>query len=119
MTDDERLFPAVFPTGIFYADRAREEHGDYKRLGDVSFSRLELTIDPKCPQGLRRLIEADAERLQAMRGQPYQASTAGQTITLGYALADVRASRDAAARAARVPARRMEQTTTDLGDAGR
>jgi len=80
----ERLFIGVYPTGIVYADRSREKHGDYARCGFLPFSTLVLELKSDCPKALRALIEKDAARLQARRGEQYQVSASGQTITLGH-----------------------------------
>lgn len=79
---NQRLFCGVFPTGWSWCDRAIEEHGDYVTVAYMSFRTLELEIrKPKSP--LLPLVKASAARLQAMRGQEYQVSTSGQTVTLG------------------------------------
>jgi hypothetical protein len=83
---NERIFAGVFSTGIGYADRKREKHGDYARLAFLTFSTLTLEIEKDCPAALRKEIEDDAARVQAKRGEAFQVSTSGQTITLGYAL---------------------------------
>lgn len=82
-TDEERLFAGVYPTGIVYADRSREEHGDYKRLAFLSFRTLELEWSKGVPADLRRLIESDAAAIQARRGEDFEVSAAGQTVRLG------------------------------------
>jgi hypothetical protein len=79
----DRLFIGVYPTGIVYADRSREKHGDYARCGFLSFDTLALDLKPDCPKVLRAFIEKDAARIQAKRGEPYQVSESGQTVTLG------------------------------------
>jgi hypothetical protein len=81
--EDDRLFIGVFPCGISYADRKVEEHGDYKRLAFLSYSRLELEWFKGCPESLRGQIIADAAKIQARRGEDFQISTVGQTIRLG------------------------------------
>lgn len=84
--DPNRLFVGVFPTGISYADKERERDGDYMRVAFLPFSTLELEWSPgRHPPGLRDLIERDAASIIRRRGQPYQVSGAGQTVTLGYA----------------------------------
>lgn len=83
---NERIFAGVFSTGIGYADRKREKHGDYARLAFLTFSTLTLEVEQDCPTALRKEIEEDAARIQAKRGEAFQVSTSGQTITLGYAL---------------------------------
>jgi len=85
MTGEDRLFIGCFATGIAYADRHHELGGDYKRLGFLRFSDLELTVEADCPADLARRIELHAAELQARRGQTYRITTSGQTITLGYA----------------------------------
>lgn len=79
----ERLFIGVYPAGIVYADRKREERGDYKRLGFLPYRSLEIQIDPNCPSCLRTLVEAHAATIQARRGQRFEVSTCGQHVILG------------------------------------
>lgn len=81
----DRLFIGVFPAGLVYADRTREEHGDYKRLAFLPWHNLALEVKPDCPADLRRRIEADAATYQARRGQQEPISTCGQTVLLGGA----------------------------------
>lgn len=83
---DERIFVAIFSTGISYADRLREEHGDWKRLAHLFFSDLHAEIAKDCPPELRKQIEANMATYQARKGEKFQISTSGQTITLGYAI---------------------------------
>lgn len=79
------LFSGVYPTGIMYADRCREVHGDYKRVAFLFFDTLEFRIDdPDSP--LLALAKKDAARIIARRGEQYRTSGSGQTVTLGYAL---------------------------------
>ncbi|MDG3444605.1 hypothetical protein [Nitrospirillum amazonense] len=82
----ERLFCGVTSTGLIWADRSREKHGDYKRLAFMAFSTLELSFEKDCGAAFRQLIGEDAAPIQARRGEPFEVSTAGQTITLGHAL---------------------------------
>lgn len=79
----DRLFVGIFPEGISYADREREEHGDYKRLAFLHFDTLELEIYPGCPEDLRERIIKDASTIQAKAGELYPVSTSGQTVLLG------------------------------------
>lgn len=81
-----RLFIGVFPCGLSYADRWTEQHGDYKRLAFLPYSTLVLQVEPDCPPDLRTEIETDAATIIARRGQPFQVSACGQTVTLGHAL---------------------------------
>src|SRR5947209_19655859 len=57
---NNRIFVGLFPTGIVYADRKVERHGDYKRLGFLPYSTLALEIEKDCPPALAREIRADA-----------------------------------------------------------
>jgi hypothetical protein len=81
-----RVFAGIFPTGISYADRQREEGGDYARLAFFTFRTLELEFSPGCPRELQAKIVAHAEKIKARRGEQYEVSTSGQAITLGYGL---------------------------------
>lgn len=83
---DARLFVGIFPGGIVYADRAVEQHGDYKRLAFLSFRTLEVdwsskTIEPS----LRAAIEKDVAAMQARRGERFEVSACGQYVVLGEA----------------------------------
>lgn len=78
-----RLFQGVFPTGIVYADRARERHGDYVKVAFLSYRTLQLEIEKDCPEELRSLVLESAAAIQARRGEEFQISTVGQTVVLG------------------------------------
>lgn len=78
-----RIMGAKFSTGIYWADTTREEHGDYKRLAHLPYHTLELKFETDCPPELREQIKTAAAKIQAMRGQEYQVTTSGQTVTLG------------------------------------
>ena len=83
MTAGEQLFIGVFSTGIAYADRTIERHGDYKKLAFLPFNTLELMIEKDCPADLRVLIVADAAAIQARRGDTQGALTAyGHAVAL-------------------------------------
>lgn len=86
--ENDPIFRCIMSTGWWWSDRTREEHGDYAKLAFLSFSKLELEIFPGCPKAWRPKIEAEAAAYQARKGEAYQISTAGQTITLGYDLED-------------------------------
>lgn len=79
------LFIATFPTGISYADRKRERHGDYLRLAFLPFGTLALEWSPgvSVPLALREAIDRHARGIQARRGEPYQVSSSGQSVILG------------------------------------
>ena len=80
---NSRIFAGVCPSGIIYADRLRNKHGDWARLALLPFRSLALDVEGDCPQDLLADIQADAKRLQSMRGEQYQISGCGQTVTLG------------------------------------
>jgi hypothetical protein len=80
----ERIFAGVFPEGIVYADRKRERGGDYVRLAFLSFATLGLDIETDCPEELRPQILASAARIQARKGEQFQTSSSGQSVTLGW-----------------------------------
>jgi hypothetical protein len=42
-----------------------------------------LDLKPGCPAELAELIQADAAKMQAMRGQFFPISACGQGVTLG------------------------------------
>lgn len=89
----ERMFIGVYTTGIVYADRAREEHGDYKKIAFLPYETLELEIrDLNSP--LIAEARVHAAKLQAREGDLFAISTAGvadaaagiasgQTVRLG------------------------------------
>lgn len=81
----DSLFIGCFPTGLSYADKNKSEHGDYKRIAFLFFDTLELKVyDHNSPH--LSYVEEHAYSLRERRGEEYQTSTSGQTITLGYAL---------------------------------
>lgn len=78
----DRLFVGVYPEGIVYADRAREEHGDYARVAFLPFRTLELDVSaPKSP--LIPLVRRDAAKIAARRGEQFHTSASGQYVILG------------------------------------
>ena len=82
----ERIFIGVFCGGLSYADRKVERHGDYAPLAFLDYARLELRFDTQCPEGMKGWIKSHAATVQARRGEQFQISTSGQTITLGFQL---------------------------------
>lgn len=78
-----RVFIAIFPAGISYADRLTQTNGDYKPLAFLPFKSLELEVQKDCPAALLEDIKPHVAAIQARKGQPFQVSTCGQTITLG------------------------------------
>ena len=85
---DQRIFSGVYDTGIVYADRKTFDAArrDYKRLGILFFRTLKLELAPDCPDHLAQQIKKDAAEIQKMKGQEFQVSACGQTITLGYGI---------------------------------
>lgn len=79
----QRLFIGVYPCGLVYADRSREENGDYVKLAFLPYDTLELDLKSACPEDLGSHIKSDALHMQSMRGQKYRISSTGQTVTLG------------------------------------
>jgi len=80
--NNERIFCGCLTTGFIWADRWHERHGDYVRLAYMNYRTLELEIEKGCPAILVPDIKADAEALQAMKGQRYPL-TATNEVTLG------------------------------------
>jgi hypothetical protein len=80
---ENRLFIGRFPCGLVYADRAIEEHGDYKRVGFLSYKTL--VFEPGKKANPRLLSEAirHANTIQAMRGEKFEISGCGQYVILG------------------------------------
>ena len=83
MGNNPRIFAGIFPTGISYADRQKEEYGDYKKLAFLSFQTLVLEFRKDCPAEFRSEIQEAAAKIQARRGLLYEISTCGQTVMLG------------------------------------
>jgi hypothetical protein len=78
----DRLFVGIYPAGVSYADRAREEHGDYARVAFLPYHSLELQVDkPNSP--LLPLVRRHAARIAARRGEQFKTSTSGQYVSLG------------------------------------
>lgn len=83
-----RLFIGVFPAGLVYADRHREEHGDYVTLAFLPYATLKLEwrrASSNIPRALWNEIKEHAIGIQARRGEAFQVSATGQTVLLGSA----------------------------------
>lgn len=80
---NERLFIGIYPGGIVYSDRKREEHGDYKRLAFLPYHSLALDVKVDCPADLRAEIIQHAAGVQARKGERFSISACGHTILLG------------------------------------
>lgn len=83
------LFSAIFPAGIGWADRTRERHGDFVRLGFLSFRTLVLDLAPDCPPALAARIRTDAGAIQARAGEQFQVSHCDQYVTLGTDMKEI------------------------------
>lgn len=72
----------VYPTGIVYADRTRDDPAtkDYKRLAYLNYETLQLDLEPDLQGDLLDYIIASAAKIQNMRGQSFQ--TAGNTSVI-------------------------------------
>lgn len=79
----DRLFIGVFPAGIGYADRHREEHGDYKRVAFLPFRSLTLEPAKGANRQLLKLAAEHAATIAARRGERFQISSSGQYVVLG------------------------------------
>lgn len=84
----EEIFAGIYSTGLVYADKSYEVDGDFARLGFLSFATLELDINERATPEQQKQIRYHAARLRTRRGEQYQISQSGQTITLGHALPD-------------------------------
>jgi len=81
---DDRLFIGVYSTGLSFADRSRELHGDYLKLAFLPYRTLELEwTGAPMPDTMRKAIQREAAKLRARRGEDFQISGAGQTVRLG------------------------------------
>ena len=81
--DNDPLFIGIYPAGIVYADCRREEHGDYRRVGFLSYRTLKLDLVKDCPVELTRRIKRHAAGVQARKGEKFQTSASGQYVILG------------------------------------
>ena len=83
MGNNPRIFAGIYPAGIVYADREKEEYGDYKRLAFLSFNTLVLEFRKDCHTEFRSEIQEAAAKIQARKGSLFEISTCGQTVMLG------------------------------------
>ena len=84
---NDRLFIGIFPGGIVYADRERDEHGDYKRLAFLPYDTLALKLQPDCSTEFRPSIEEHAATIRDRRGQRFDLDACGScSVVLGDAL---------------------------------
>lgn len=83
-TRPDALFIGVQAHRIVYCDRTREKDRDYLKLAFLPYDTLELKFyNESMSDELRQAILDDAAQLQARRGEQFQISTSGQTVTLG------------------------------------
>ena len=82
-TNPDRLFIGVYCTGIVYADRKIEEHGDYRRVGFLPYDTLVFQPHKVADKGLLDQARRHAATIQAKRGEKFQISTVGQYVILG------------------------------------
>lgn len=81
---DYRLFIGVYSTGLSFADKDRELHGDYMKLAFLPYRTLELEwTGAPMPASLRAAIKDEAAKLRRRRGELFSISSSGQTVRLG------------------------------------
>lgn len=80
---DDRLFVGKYPTGLVFADRHREENGDYRRVGFMPWNTLQLEPRPGAPAALLQEAAAIVETYRGREGQLEMISTTGQKVLLG------------------------------------
>ncbi len=84
MSIQDRLFVGVYPCGIVYADRAREEGGEYKRIAFLDYKTLYLRISCMCREpDLVSAIADHASTIISRRGERFETSACGQSVVLG------------------------------------
>ena len=80
---------AITPTGITFADRTREENGDYKKVAHLFFDDLTIQFyDAEAPTDLLNDIINNATTYQMRAGEQQHISATGQFITLGHAMSE-------------------------------
>jgi hypothetical protein len=88
-----RVFIGVYPAAFVYADRERNQGGDYQTIAIIPYSTLEIDWDPRWKpssaddEAIILSIQQDRDDLQSRIGEQYQVSTCGQYVTLGHAIA--------------------------------
>ncbi len=79
----ERLFIGVWSTGIEYCDRQVPPQDDYKPLAFLNYRTLDLSLRCNPDHALVPEIRKHAEGIIARRGEQFEFSGCGQTVTLG------------------------------------
>jgi hypothetical protein len=82
----DELFVGVFPCGLSFCDKTRDENGDYLKVAFLPYATLKLEWYGKCPADMRLRIEATASEMIDKRGQEFRVTTSGQTVMLGESL---------------------------------
>lgn len=80
------IFVGIYTEGILYADRQQEVERDYKRIAFLFFGTLELEVKDDCPPHLASDVREHAAGIQSRRGERFEISQSGQSVTLGHAL---------------------------------
>lgn len=82
----DRLFTCHMPTGLAYYDRAREEHGDYKRIANLFWMDLTFVPAKDASGEILKLAREHAKTFQERKGDRVQVSSSGQTVAIGWGL---------------------------------
>lgn len=83
---DNRLFIGIRSEGISYADRWVEVNGDYKDIAFLRFGDLGLRFYVGPDHDLIQEVRAHAQSITVRRGEKFEVSSCGQTVTLGSEL---------------------------------
>lgn len=65
------LFIGNFPTGLVYANKAKEIAGDYQRLAYLNYRTLQLEIEKACPAELLVHIKSHHAEIMKLRHTVY------------------------------------------------
>jgi hypothetical protein len=84
MTFGEIVGQYLFPTGIIYADRTRDDPStrDYKRLAYLNYATLKLDLEPDLNGELLNYVVNEASKIQQKKGERFQIA-GNMSITLG------------------------------------
>lgn len=78
----ERLFIGIYPAGIVYADRAKEEHGDYRKIAFLPYDTLSLVVYVP-GHDLLPDVETHAAIIAKRKGKKFATDKCGHYVTLG------------------------------------
>jgi len=72
----------TYPNAYIYADKTKEENGDYKNIAAIYFRPLELKIFSNLPRYKEAIEEAQREynNIKENINTPLVVSTTGQTV---------------------------------------